>query len=109
MCRRAGCRGPRGPDHGAARRQDSARRCRRPAGGGGSAGGDPAPAGGDTPAASGPGGTRTEEHTSELQSLMRTSYAVFCLNKKNIHKPTYSPYNLIFTDYINTIYVILPH
>src|SRR3546814_8978680 len=25
----------------------------------------------------------TEEHTSELQSLMRTSYAVFCLNKKN--------------------------
>src|SRR3546814_9744812 len=29
-------------------------------------------------------GTRSEEHTSELQSLMRTSYAVFCLkqNKK---------------------------
>src|SRR3546814_5475684 len=28
--------------------------------------------------------TRSEEHTSELQSLMRTSYAVFCLkNKKN--------------------------
>src|SRR3546814_6582282 len=26
---------------------------------------------------------RTEEHTSELQSLMRTSYAVFCLKKKN--------------------------
>src|SRR3546814_925978 len=26
---------------------------------------------------------RSEEHTSELQSLMRTSYAVFCLNKKN--------------------------
>src|SRR3546814_8088084 len=25
---------------------------------------------------------RSEEHTSELQSLMRTSYAVFCLNKK---------------------------
>src|SRR3546814_8726999 len=25
--------------------------------------------------------TRSEEHTSELQSLMRTSYAVFCLNK----------------------------
>src|SRR3546814_9731690 len=25
---------------------------------------------------------RTEEHTSELQSLMRISYAVFCLNKK---------------------------
>src|SRR3546814_8388922 len=27
--------------------------------------------------------TRSEEHTSELQSLMRTSYAVFCLKKKN--------------------------
>src|SRR3546814_2792683 len=27
-------------------------------------------------------GVRSEEHTSELQSLMRTSYAVFCLNKK---------------------------
>src|SRR3546814_3609173 len=26
--------------------------------------------------------TRSEEHTSELQSLMRTSYAVFCLKKK---------------------------
>src|SRR3546814_1171019 len=26
---------------------------------------------------------RSEEHTSELQSLMRISYAVFCLNKKN--------------------------
>src|SRR3546814_9668270 len=29
---------------------------------------------------------RSEEHTSELQSLMRISYAVFCLKKK--HKPT---------------------
>src|SRR3546814_9633273 len=27
-------------------------------------------------------GTRSEEHTSELQSLMRSSYAVFCLKKK---------------------------
>src|SRR3546814_3608352 len=27
--------------------------------------------------------TRSEEHTSELQSLMRNSYAVFCLKKKN--------------------------
>src|SRR3546814_8429303 len=34
---------------------------------------------------------RSEEHTSELQSLMRISYAVFCLKKKNknsTHKPT---------------------
>src|SRR3546814_10252063 len=29
------------------------------------------------------GMVRSEEHTSELQSLMRTSYAVFCLKKKN--------------------------
>src|SRR3546814_9874240 len=30
-------------------------------------------------------GRRSEEHTSELQSLMRISYAVFCLNKKTKH------------------------
>src|SRR3546814_5460039 len=30
--------------------------------------------------------TRSEEHTSELQSLMRISYAVFCLKKKNTPK-----------------------
>src|SRR3546814_3915693 len=29
---------------------------------------------------------RSEEHTSELQSLMRTSYAVFCLKKKKKYK-----------------------
>src|SRR3546814_9758287 len=35
---------------------------------------------------------RSEEHTSELQSLMRISYAVFCLTKKkNQHKPHTSP------------------
>src|SRR3546814_4531239 len=33
-----------------------------------------------------PNGSRSEEHTSELQSLMRISYAVFCLKKK--HKQT---------------------
>src|SRR3546814_2166102 len=31
-------------------------------------------------------GIRSEEHTSELQSLMRISYAVFCLQKKNTNK-----------------------
>src|SRR3546814_5735125 len=31
---------------------------------------------------------RSEEHTSELQSLMRISYAVFCLKKKTIQKYT---------------------
>src|SRR3546814_2705394 len=30
--------------------------------------------------------TRSEEHTSELQSLMRLSYAVFCLKKNNLQK-----------------------
>src|SRR3546814_6545851 len=30
--------------------------------------------------------SRSEEHTSELQSLMRISYAVYCLNKNNTHK-----------------------
>src|SRR3546814_10460002 len=39
-----------------------------------------------------PAGMRSEEHTSELQSLMRISYAVFCLKKKNstkkLHKLT---------------------
>src|SRR3546814_4043999 len=52
---------------------------------------------------------RSEEHTSELQSLMRTSYAVFCLKKKKIpystnnqrptphrhlHTPTHSKLNI---------------
>src|SRR3546814_1682858 len=32
---------------------------------------------------------RSEEHTSELQSLMRTSYAVFCLKKKHRHPHTH--------------------
>src|SRR3546814_9782933 len=35
---------------------------------------------------------RSEEHTSELQSLMRISYAVFCL-KKNKYKKTYRQLN----------------
>src|SRR3546814_17500125 len=34
----------------------------------------------------GPPGARSEEHTSELQSLMRISYAVFCLKKKKKHQ-----------------------
>src|SRR3546814_3609391 len=32
---------------------------------------------------------RSEEHTSELQSLMRISYAVFCLKKKKTQQPRY--------------------
>src|SRR3546814_9091034 len=38
---------------------------------------------------------RSEEHTSELQSLMRNSYAVFCLNKK---KPNQHPIEMRFTN-----------
>src|SRR3546814_5595793 len=33
---------------------------------------------------------RSEEHTSELQSLMRISYAVFCLKKKQTQIPSYT-------------------
>src|SRR3546814_6618331 len=38
--------------------------------------------------AAGDGMLRSEEHTSELQSLMRISYAVFCLTKKTQEKNT---------------------
>src|SRR3546814_2040954 len=38
-------------------------------------------------------GRRSEEHTSELQSLMRISYAVFCLKKKKNKKKKVTPYN----------------
>src|SRR3546814_5706596 len=34
---------------------------------------------------------RSEEHTSELQSLMRISYAVFCLKKKTLYQNTVLP------------------
>src|SRR3546814_7706462 len=37
---------------------------------------------------------RSEEHTSELQSLMRTSYAVFCLKKKKITNNTQTNHHL---------------
>src|SRR3546814_2146810 len=37
----------------------------------------------------GAAGGRSEEHTSELQSLMRISYAVFCLKKTKKHIPTH--------------------
>src|SRR3546814_4195416 len=39
-----------------------------------------------TPASAANQSKRSEEHTSELQSLMRISYAVFCLKKKNKDK-----------------------
>src|SRR3546814_9867821 len=42
-------------------------------------------------------GPRSEENTSELQSLMRISYAVFCLKKKTITLTTH--YTYIYIDY----------
>src|SRR3546814_8309191 len=67
---------------GAHRRRDrAAHRGWCPAAPGRSAGGVPAP--GRAAARPAPSGERSEEHTSELQSLMRISYADFCLKKKN--------------------------
>src|SRR3546814_4140315 len=48
--------------------------------------------GGDAAFGKDPPLERSEEHTSELQSLMRISYAVFCLKKKN---KTYRMTNII--------------
>src|SRR3546814_1735303 len=52
--------------------------------------GEPAAVGALRPGREPPAGVgqplRSEEHTSELQSLMRISYAVFCLKKKNTKK-----------------------
>src|SRR3546814_6468539 len=38
---------------------------------------------------------RSEEHTSELQSLMRISYAVFCLKKNTTYYPPHHPHNTL--------------
>src|SRR3546814_1618957 len=52
-------------------------------------------------------GNRSEEHTSELQSLMRISYAVFCLKKKKknsisiLIQPTYTTQNHLHINYID--------
>src|SRR3546814_2438305 len=76
--RRAACeppaRAPMCPCRGGARSRGGWGRLRCP----GSRGGWPGARGRECR------GARSEEHTSELQSLMRTSYAVFCLKKKNI-------------------------
>src|SRR3546814_4385759 len=50
---------------------------------------------------------RSEEHTSELQSLMRTSYAVFCLKKKpKLHPTKTLP---IFTTNTHQIQTVITH
>src|SRR3546814_9639027 len=64
------------PDRGAAVQRDQGQRGRLRA--------DPRDGRGERGAAA-PAGGRSEEHTSELQSLMRISYAVFCLKKKKKH------------------------
>src|SRR3546814_4373258 len=46
------------------------------------------------------GVSRSEEHTSELQSLMRISYAVFCLKKKTKNQPDHD--NELHTEYTQT-------
>src|SRR3546814_1914928 len=43
----------------------------------------------------GKGVRRSEEHTSELQSLMRISYAVFCLKKKKVQQQSYTNHKTI--------------
>src|SRR3546814_5720717 len=47
---------------------------------------------------------RSEEHTSELQSLMRISYAVFCLKKKKIQTVTYDSINTKENERMNITY-----
>src|SRR3546814_4910658 len=49
-------------------------------------------------AAAAPSAVRSEEHTSELQSLMRTSYAVFCLNKKTRNNTSIPLYDHVGTE-----------
>src|SRR3546814_3578647 len=44
-------------------------------------------------------GSRSEEHTSELQSLMRISYAVFCLKKKNHYRGQRNSSSTLIADY----------
>src|SRR3546814_9797059 len=48
-------------------------------------------------------GRRSEEHTSELQSLMRNSYAVFCLKKKTNNKQQTLSNILVQTYYYSMI------
>src|SRR3546814_3500948 len=56
---------------------------------------------------------RSEEHTSELQSLMRISYAVFCLKKKILHIISYTHHNsllhIIFLTHTHYITIKLSH
>src|SRR3546814_3481773 len=59
----------------------------------------------DVLAARGAAEERSEEHTSELQSLMRISYAVFCLKKKinSSHKSKFFSVKLVHTS-VSSVY-----
>src|SRR3546814_9297036 len=52
---------------------------------------------------------RSEEHTSELQSLMRISYAVFCLKKKKQHKRQFHRHYGIYTTHHTSAYCHTPY
>src|SRR3546814_7665423 len=56
-------------------------------------------------------GPRSEEHTSELQSLMRISYAVFCLKKKTTKttKHTIHTHTIRYTRHRHTIRTTTTH
>src|SRR3546814_1982446 len=54
-----------------------------------------------------PSDSRSEEHTSELQSLMRTQYAVFCLKKKKQkHVLHHTPHHTV---HYHTLYYMNQH
>src|SRR3546814_682806 len=48
---------------------------------------------------------RSEEHTSELQSLMRISYAVFCLKKKKKHIHTHNTSSM-YSSFVSIVVVL---
>src|SRR3546814_8269138 len=60
------------------------------------------------------GAVRSEEHTSELQSLMRISYAVFCLQKKNNKRTNTTTLHIsqpfsTLSCYINRLSILQPN
>src|SRR3546814_8146043 len=52
---------------------------------------------------------RSEEHTSELQSLMRISYAVFCLKKKKVKNANNTQTILTILSHMSSLSVITTH
>src|SRR3546814_2291966 len=83
--RPAPLKGPLAHDHALDPAHPHAARLRRPAGRKANRPRRPGHGPHDRAGVSPDGRERSEEHTSELQSIMRISYAVFCLKKKKIH------------------------